>query len=126
MGVGAPASVLLQGVVIGVDLAYHGRVLGDLETAVMEILWAHPEGAMTVRDVHEQVTAKRELAYTTVMTVLDRLSKKDIVHRELEGRAWLYRPARTRAELVTDEIRDLLAWLPPAERTAVKALFSEE
>ena len=92
----------------------------------MEILWAHPDEAMTVRDVHEQVTAQRDLAYTTVMTVLDRLSKKDIVARELEGRAWLYRPARTRVELVTGEIHDLLEWLSPSERAAVKALFAAE
>ncbi|MCW5951614.1 MAG: BlaI/MecI/CopY family transcriptional regulator [Propionibacteriaceae bacterium] len=104
-------------------MAYHGRVLGELETAVMEILWAHPEQGMTVRDVHERLAAKRDLAYTTVMTVLDRLSKKEIVHRELEGRAWLYRPARTRVELVIGEIRDLLGWLSPQERTEVLTQF---
>lgn len=90
----------------------------------MEVLWADPETGMTVRDVHEQLTAKRNLAYTTVMTVLDRLSKKEIVHRELEGRAWLYRPALSRADLVVDEITDLLAWLSPAERAQVLARFN--
>jgi predicted transcriptional regulator len=97
--------------------------LGDLETAVMEILWAHPEQAMSVREVHERLARRRDLAYTTVMTVLDRLSKKDIVHRELEGRAWLYRPARTRVDLVAGEIGELLAWLSPTERTEVLTQF---
>lgn len=87
----------------------------------MEILWAHPEQGHTVRDVHERLS--RDLAYTTVMTVLDRLSKKAVVHRELEGRAWLYRPARTRVELVSGEIHDLLEWLPPEERAEVLAEF---
>ena len=90
----------------------------------MEILWAHPEQGMTVRDVHERLTAKRDLAYTTVMTVLDRLSKKEVVHRELDGRAWLYRPARTRVELATGEIHDLLEWLSPQERAEVLAQLS--
>lgn len=89
----------------------------------MEILWAHPEAGMTVRDVHERLSVRRDLAYTTVMTVLDRLSKKEIVHRELEGRAWLYRPSRTRVELVSDEIHELLGWLSPAERAEVLIRF---
>ena len=101
-------------------------MLGDLETAVMEILWAHPDQGMTVRDAHERLVPQRELAYTTVMTVLDRLSKKGIVHRELEGRAWLYRPAQARADLVVGEIRDLLGWLSPEERAQVLAQLSSD
>lgn len=93
-------------------------VLGELENAVMEILWAH-RGKLSVREVHEVLRRQRDLAYTTVMTVLDRLSKKGIVARELDGRAWLYRPALTRVELVAGEIQDLLAGLPAAERTEV-------
>lgn len=89
----------------------------------MEILWTHPE-AMTVRDVHELLAERRDLAYTTVMTVLDRLSKKGIARRELEGRAWLYRPARSRVDLVTGEIRELLDWLSTAERAEVLSQFS--
>jgi len=105
---------------MSVRLSYHGRmpVLGELENAVMEILWSH-RVAMSVRDVHDLLARQRDLAYTTVMTVLDRLSKKGIVHRELEGRAWLYRPARTRVQLVVGEIRDMLDALPAAERAEV-------
>ncbi|MCA0252439.1 MAG: BlaI/MecI/CopY family transcriptional regulator [Actinobacteria bacterium] len=95
-------------------------VLGELENAVMEILWVHRE-PMPVRDVHELLARRRDLAYTTVMTVLDRLSKKGIANRELQGRAWLYSPARTRVELVTAEVQDLLAWLSPEERARVLA-----
>ena len=59
--------------------------LGDLERVVMEHLWeaastggADFEGA-TVRQVHDRFEGEREIAYTTVMTVLDRLSKKSLV-----------------------------------------------
>ena len=49
--------------------------LGDLERAVMDHLWSTPE-PQTVRQVHEALSAQRDLAYTTIMTVLQRLAKK--------------------------------------------------
>lgn len=93
-------------------------VLGELENAVMEILWSR-RVPISVRDVHDLLARRRDLAYTTVMTVLDRLSKKGVVQRELEGRAWLYSPARSRVQLFAAEIRDLLDALPAAEREDV-------
>ncbi len=64
----------------------------------MDVLWdAAPaaSGGVTVREVADALDG-RELAYTTVMTVLDRLAGKGMVQREREGRAWRYRPAATR------------------------------
>lgn len=85
--------------------------LGDLERALMEQLWdsaAHrPDGA-SVREVLEALPAKRGLAYTTVMTVLDRLSKKGLVTRERDGRAWRYTPAGTRESLTAETMRATL------------------
>ena len=82
--------------------------LGDLERVVMEQLWEssaqRPEGA-SVRDVLEALPADRNLAYTTVMTVLDRLSKKGLVTRERDGRAWRYTPAGTRESLTAETMR---------------------
>lgn len=72
----------------------------------MEVLWSD-DGQQSVRQVFEQVSRDRQLAYTTVMTVLDRLAKKALVTREQEGRAWLYRPALTRVELYAGEIIEL-------------------
>jgi len=92
-------------------------ILGDLEHAVMDVLWVR--GAPTsVRDVHEDLS-ERGLAYTTVMTVLDRLAKKGVVVRQLDGRAWLYLPAKSRADLYADAIDGILAGLPDADRQAV-------
>ncbi len=93
-------------------------VLGELESAVMDILWSH-RSALSVREVHELLWQDRDLAYTTVMTVLDRLSKKGIASRKLDGRAWLYSPALTRVELVRARIAELLDGLPAEERAAV-------
>ncbi|MFG1628842.1 BlaI/MecI/CopY family transcriptional regulator [Kribbella sp. NPDC049227] len=83
------------------------RPLGDLERLVMERLWAAP-AALTVREVHEQLADTRELAYTTVMTVLDRLAKKKLTERERDGKAWRYRAASPREELAADLMRDAL------------------
>ncbi|MFT4225134.1 BlaI/MecI/CopY family transcriptional regulator [Micropruina sp.] len=83
-------------------------VLGELEQAVMEVLWESPT-ALPVREVQAALADDRELAYTTVMTVMDRLAKKGQLLRELEGRAWRYRPAQSWVELVSDEIVALLA-----------------
>ncbi|MCO7218309.1 BlaI/MecI/CopY family transcriptional regulator [Klenkia sp. PcliD-1-E] len=71
--------------------------MGDLEAAIMQVLWSSSEPA-TVRDVMGRLQTPKPLAYTTVMTVLDNLHRKREVEREMQGRAWSYRPARTRAE----------------------------
>jgi predicted transcriptional regulator len=69
--------------------------LGPLEERLLEILWAR--GNATVRDLVEDHC--RDLAYTTVMTTLDRLFKKNLLSREAEGRAFRYAPRVSREEL---------------------------
>ena len=68
--------------------------LGHLEAKVMEILWAHGEG--NVREVIERLT--RPLAYTTIMTTLDRLYKKGLLERRKEERAFIYVPRYSQRE----------------------------
>ncbi|MEH1014130.1 BlaI/MecI/CopY family transcriptional regulator [Micromonospora sp. CPCC 206060] len=84
--------------------------LGDLERAVMDVLWDRNPGAaggVTVREVADALDG-RELAYTTVMTVLDRLAGKGMVQREREGRAWSYRPTATREAYIAQLMLDAL------------------
>ena len=95
-------------------------VTGELEQAVMDILWSRPE-PLSVRDVHDLIRVDRDLAYTTVMTVLDRLAKKGLAVRNLDGRAWFYRPARSRVAEVRTEVEELLSRLSVAERREVLA-----
>jgi predicted transcriptional regulator len=68
--------------------------LGHLEIEVMEILWER--GESNVHQVVERL--KRPLAYTTVMTTLDRLFKKGLLDRRKWERAYLYSATQTRAE----------------------------
>ena len=81
--------------------------LGDLEREVMTQLWAAGE-PLTVRQVHERLSRDRDLAYTTVMTVLDRLAKKSVVVQEKDGRAYRYAPAQTREEMTASVMLDAL------------------
>jgi predicted transcriptional regulator len=81
------------------------QVLGDLETRVMNILWA--DNPLAVRDVKARLKGTK-LAYTTVMTTLDRLYRKGVLLREKSGRAFLYRPRFTRAEFESARAADAL------------------
>jgi predicted transcriptional regulator len=69
--------------------------LGELETAVLSALWDSAE-TLTVRDVLERVKRRPGLAYTTVLTVLDRLHDKGMVAREKHGKAFVYWPRVSR------------------------------
>ena len=81
---------------------------GELERRVLEVMWARDE-AMTPRDVHTVLVQERELAYTTVMTILVRLWKKGDVRRDPAGRAFAYQPVRSREEHVAERMRGALA-----------------
>lgn len=73
-----------------------GSVLGELETAVMETLWAEP--GQTVSDVEQRLRRRRPIAHTTVLTTLDRLHRKGHLAREKSGKAFVYSPRLTRSE----------------------------
>ncbi|MFG1781682.1 transcriptional regulator [Rhodococcus oryzae] len=81
--------------------------LGELERAVMDHLWSSSE-PQTVRQVHEALATRRELAYTTVMTVLQRLAKKNLVIQQRDDRAHRYVPVHGRDELVASLMVDAL------------------
>lgn len=82
--------------------------LGRLEAAVMDALWSG-DRPMTVRDVLENVHSDSSPAYTTVMTVLGRLHRKGMVLREKTGRAYVYRPTRSRATHTAELMEQILA-----------------
>ncbi|SEL05089.1 Predicted transcriptional regulator [Rhodococcus maanshanensis] len=73
----------------------------------MDHLWSSSE-PQTVRQVHEALATRRELAYTTVMTVLQRLAKKNLVIQQRDDRAHRYVPVHGRDELVASLMVDAL------------------
>lgn len=77
-----------------------GSALGPLEARLLELLWAQRRPA-TVRHIRRTLP---ELAYTTIMTTLDRLYRKGLLLRDKDGRAFAYAPRYTRAELLSELI----------------------
>lgn len=72
------------------------REFGELEAAIMDALWS-ADGPLPVREIRARMHYGRDVAYTTVMTVTTILFHKGLLRREKAGRAWLYRPAQSRA-----------------------------
>ncbi len=72
-------------------------VFGPLELRVLEALWAR-SGPACVRDLRPQFPG---VAYTTLMTTLDRLFRKDVLAREKSGRAFYYCPRSSQQELIS-------------------------
>lgn len=73
----------------------------------MDQLWSSAQ-PQTVRQVHEALSVRRDLAYTTVMTVLQRLAKKNLVVQHRDDRAHRYSPTHGRDELVAGLMVDAL------------------
>jgi predicted transcriptional regulator len=98
--------------------------LAPLELDCMNTLW--PLGEATVRDIREGLAQRRPRAYTTIMTIMDRLARKGVVERRKSGRAYIYRARLTMQEARSQALaqlvdnffagskEDLLAQLQPA------------
>ncbi len=104
-------------------------LLGPLETEVMETVW--DLGDTTVRDVHEALADRRDLAYTTVMTTMARLASKGLLERDTSGLAHRYRPVITREEYAETTVTSVVDWLverfpEPAMSYFVKVMADDE
>jgi predicted transcriptional regulator len=77
-----------------------------LELLCLNALWSLKEG--NVKDVQQVVARKRPLAYTTIMTVLDRLVRKGLLARRKVGRAFLYAPQTARDAMRRTALRELV------------------
>jgi predicted transcriptional regulator len=114
------------------------RRLGELEAVAMDQMWAWDRPA-SVREMVAALAPDRELAYTTVMTVMDHLHSKHMVTRSKVGRAYMYSPAVTRTAYtagliaaVVDDAHDrtqalvhFVGTLSPEERARIKAALDE-
>ena len=94
--------------------------LGHLESAVLEALWA--SGESNVRELALQLD--RPLAYTTVMTTLDRLYKKGLLDRRKVDKAYVYAPRFSRLEWERKRAGDLIANLLGHSASAPRQLVS--
>ncbi len=95
-------------------------LLGHLEFSIMEDLWA--AGESNVRGVRDRL--RRPLAYTTVMTTLERLFKKRCLNRRKAGRAFLYSHKFTRQEWERERAEQLLSTFLGGPQPRTDLLFS--
>jgi predicted transcriptional regulator len=100
------------------------KFLGPLEAEVMDRLWRRRSA--TVRDIVEDLAHSRELAYTTVMTIMVRLHEKGLLARARVGKTYVYRPAFTRQEHRARLSRDLARGLVADFGDAALAAFTAE
>jgi predicted transcriptional regulator len=83
--------------------------LTDLQLAIMRILWDRAEA--TVLEVQTRLRPERDLAQTTIATLLSRLEKRGVVEHRLEGRQFVYRPLITEADVRRSMVTELTALL---------------
>ena len=82
------------------------RPLGTLEQEIMDILWKKKEGS--VRDVFEVLKNGKSIAYTTVLTVMNRLVEKGCLRRKPDGNAFLYIAVQTQEKFLGTTIKKFL------------------
>src|SRR3954468_24540255 len=102
------------------DSAPDATSLGFLERELMEHVWKLD--AVSVSDVHEQL--KGRLAYTTVMTTLDRLYKKGILQRRKQGRAFIYSASVSREQFKQSLVKKAMNYLLAEHNTETAPLMA--
>jgi predicted transcriptional regulator len=80
--------------------------LTDQELEIMKVVWAR--GTATVREVYEELLKHRKIAYTTVLTMMGVLEQKGRLIKEAGDRAYIYRPAEPRSEVVGSMVTDFI------------------
>jgi predicted transcriptional regulator len=95
-------------------------IFGPLELRVLEALWARGSAA-AVKDLQPQFPG---VAYTTLMTTLDRLFRKGTLSRFKDGRAFFYQPTATHDELMSQLAESALSTFLPGDTSAMRPILS--
>ena len=95
--------------------------LGPLERRVLQVLWRRADFAR----VREVLPEFPDIAYTTLMTTLERLHRKGILERVFNGRAFSYRPSSTRAETALSFVLEEVGTVDEATLTELERLVRE-
>lgn len=77
----------------------------EAELELLNMLWEN--GPATVRDLHQAISVKRAIGYTSVLKLLQIMTDKGLVEREESGKAHIYRPVGTRQQTQSQMVRDI-------------------
>lgn len=105
----------------------HGTraTLFDLEADIMDVVWRSEWSWFAVSQVLDELLTNRDIAYTTVMTTVSRLYKKDLLRRRRDGRRYLYEAKYSRDEFAQAMASEVLACLGPSSQATAMALLVE-
>ncbi len=98
--------------------------LGPLEKEVMDCIWRDEE--VSVRDVYSCLKESRKIAYTTVMTLMTRLTDKGFLIRKKQGKAYLYSPKKTKEQTAKTMIGKIVDSLVDQFGEEAVVAFSDE
>jgi BlaI family penicillinase repressor len=87
-------------------MAKSSGVLGPQELQIMKIVWNRERA--TVRDVYQDLLARRQVAYTTVLTMMGILEQKGFLKKTTADRAFVYEPARSRKTVIRAMVKEFL------------------
>lgn len=93
------------------------HTLGDLQLAIMRVLWERREAA--VAEVHEALLDERGLAPTTIATMLSKMERKGVVAHRAEGRRFVYRPTVSEPQVRRSMVGELTERLFGGDRVAL-------
>jgi predicted transcriptional regulator len=98
--------------------------LGPLEQEVMDCVWRDEE--VTVREVYSCIKKSRKIAYTTVMTIMTRLTDKGFLARKKQGKAFLYSPKKSKEQTAKTMIGKIVDSLVDQFGEEAVVAFSDE
>ena len=102
-----------------------GSFLGELEKEIMDVIWSKKE-PVTVRLVFDTVSKERKVAYTTVMTIMGRLVKKEFLKTTGEGKAYTYQATYSKDKFLTKVSRQIINNLVSSFGDTAIAHFAQE
>jgi predicted transcriptional regulator len=104
--------------------------LGPLESNIMEAIWGSKKTPITVREIYSALNKTKKIAYTTVMSTMDRLFEKDLLDRKIEkgrgGLYYVYWPKLEKQNFQKSAVREVLASLIGNFGEAVTSCLIEE
>jgi BlaI family transcriptional regulator, penicillinase repressor len=80
--------------------------LTEQELEIMKVIWQLPDA--TVRQVYENLRARRAIAYTTVMTMMNILEQKGYLKKRQQERAYVYRPSQPQKQVIRSMVREFV------------------
>jgi len=99
------------------------KFLGELEKKILDVLWEKKES--TGREVFEKVSKEKKVAYTTVLTVLQRLVKKGLVSKEKKGEIYSYQPTLSKDDFTKYIYKQIIKGIMDFSKSTTFSSFVE-